>query len=33
MNSFDEIQRALGQIPLGPVVGGKPLDGVGVTRP
>jgi succinate-semialdehyde dehydrogenase / glutarate-semialdehyde dehydrogenase len=30
MNSFDEVQRALGQIPLGAVVGGKPLDGVGV---
>ena len=30
MNSFDEVQRALGPIPLGPVVGGKPLDGDGV---
>jgi len=30
MNSFDEIQRALGPIPLGPVVGGKPLDEDGV---
>ena len=30
MNNFDEIQRALGPIPLGPVVGGKPLDGDGV---
>src|SRR5918997_2524517 len=30
MNSFDDIQRALGPIPLGPVVGGKPLDGEGV---
>lgn len=29
MNNFDEIQRALGPIPLGPVVGGKPLDGDG----
>src|SRR5687767_4509642 len=28
--SFEEIQRALGPIPLGPVVGGKPLDGDGV---
>ena len=30
MNSFDDIQRALGPIPLGPVVGGKPLDGDGL---
>jgi len=30
MNNFDEIQRALGPIPLGPIVGGKPLDGDGV---
>ena len=30
MNSFEEIQRALGPIPLGPVVGGKPLDGDGM---
>jgi len=30
MNNFDEIQRALGPIPLAPVVGGKPLDGDGV---
>jgi succinate-semialdehyde dehydrogenase / glutarate-semialdehyde dehydrogenase len=30
MNNFDEIQRVLGPIPLGPVVGGKPLDGDGV---
>ena len=30
MNTFDEIQRALGPIPLGPVVGGKPLHGDGV---
>jgi hypothetical protein len=30
MNSFDEIQRAFGPIPLGPFVGGKPLDGDGV---
>jgi hypothetical protein len=30
MNNFDEIKRALGPIPLGPVVGGKPLDGDGV---
>jgi succinate-semialdehyde dehydrogenase/glutarate-semialdehyde dehydrogenase len=28
--SFEEIQRVLGPIPLGPVVGGKPLDGDGV---
>jgi succinate-semialdehyde dehydrogenase/glutarate-semialdehyde dehydrogenase len=30
MNNFDEFQRALGPIPLGPVVGGNPLDGDGV---
>ncbi len=30
MNNLHEIQRALGPIPLGPVVGGKPLDGDGV---
>ena len=29
MNNFDDITRALGPIPLGPVVGGKPLDGDG----
>lgn len=30
MNSFDAIERALGPIPLAPVVGGKPLNGDGV---
>jgi glycine/D-amino acid oxidase-like deaminating enzyme len=30
LNSFDEIKCALGPIPLGPVVGGKPLDGEGM---
>lgn len=30
LNSLKEIQLALGPIPLGPVVGGKPLDGDGV---
>jgi succinate-semialdehyde dehydrogenase/glutarate-semialdehyde dehydrogenase len=29
-NTFEEIQRALGALPQGPVVGGKPLDGDGV---
>ena len=30
MNNFDEIRRVLGPLPLGPVVGGKPLDGDGM---
>jgi succinate-semialdehyde dehydrogenase/glutarate-semialdehyde dehydrogenase len=29
MNTFDDITRVLGPIPLSPVVGGKPLDGDG----
>lgn len=30
MNTFDDVRRTLGHFPLGPVVGGKPLDGDGV---
>jgi hypothetical protein len=30
MNSVDEIMRALGPIPVGPAVDGRPLDGDGV---